>query len=142
MTTKHLDYADRIGLDAFETFVMRGNDLTPESVAAIVRRYTEAEIERQFQELCHDASPDDRKRFLDGCHEYQRKLFGSSERDDLQSRIAELEAESDRLRVAAVCAMQKCERFWNETTNTAEWHAVLASIHSMLREALRPTERM
>ncbi len=33
--------------------------------------------EKEFQDLCHHFSEDDRERFKAGCKEYQRQLFGS-----------------------------------------------------------------
>jgi hypothetical protein len=32
--------------------------------------------EEEFQGLCHGLSPDDRRRFEQGCRDYQAKLFG------------------------------------------------------------------
>ena len=40
--------------------------------------------EEEFQNLCHNFSPDDECRFKKGCEEYQRKLFGK-ERNETRS---------------------------------------------------------
>ena len=41
--------------------------------------------EEEFQNLCHGFSEADKCKFFQGCHEYQRKLFGISERDELKN---------------------------------------------------------
>jgi hypothetical protein len=45
--------------------------------------------EPEFQNLCHCISEEDRERFFAGCAEFQRKLFGTSDRDEL---LIELES--------------------------------------------------
>lgn len=36
----------------------------------------------EFQNLCHNFSETDKQCFFDGCADYQRKLFGVSDRDE------------------------------------------------------------
>lgn len=54
----------------------------------------------EFQALCHHA--DERsdctpQSFCDGCHDYQRRLFGSSERDRLMAENADLRRQIEEL---------------------------------------------
>jgi hypothetical protein len=62
--------------------------------------------EEEFQNFCHREDPAHYVRFIAGCNEYQRKLFGKCEYDEmgkalemLTARNAELAKEVERLRV-------------------------------------------
>jgi hypothetical protein len=50
--------------------------------------FTDAEL----QSLCHNRDGKGYAAFVDGCSEYQWKLFGQCERDTLAARVKELEA--------------------------------------------------
>lgn len=51
----------------------------------------EAEVERRFQDLCHNLKTGDCERFCDGCEAYQIEQFGWSPITKLKERIRELE---------------------------------------------------
>lgn len=53
----------------------------------------------ELQGLCHNLSekPECRMAFCDGCAEYQHKLFGESEREQLRGEIAQLKTECENL---------------------------------------------
>lgn len=44
---------------------------------------------QELQDLCHGLDDNKYKAFADGCAEYQRKVFGKCDRDELQAKIAE-----------------------------------------------------
>jgi hypothetical protein len=56
--------AQMIEAQAKEVERLKRGDFTPE----------------EFQNLCHNLSEDDKEKFVEGCREYQKKLFGESDK--------------------------------------------------------------
>src|SRR5215467_88781 len=79
--------------------------------------FTEAE----FHNLCHNLKADDRKRFEQGCKDYQDKLFGCRGKSREQKLI---EAGNDLINIPATCLIEsEREDFalrWNALVDALE----------------------
>lgn len=67
---------EKLSADLIMQYVLANKDVMEFLFAEVERLKAGDFTEEEFQNLCHNSSPDDRCRFEAGCREYQDKLFG------------------------------------------------------------------
>jgi len=81
--------------DGYATDTQRA---TAKAAIAEIERLREGEFsDEEFQHLCHCIPETDREAFFTGCAEYQRKLFGSADRDRLVKILREVKRALNQL---------------------------------------------
>lgn len=74
----------------------------------------------EFQNLCHKEPPLSFCDFAEGCHKYQRELFGKSDRDEAKGKIASLEIENALLRNQVIAGVYDAASVGITLIKTAE----------------------
>lgn len=73
---------DRLGI-TYHSYADAHTLTALDAVMRCVERVLEGKLtEEEFQNLCHNLTTEDRKRFEQGCKEFQEKLFGKEEKSE------------------------------------------------------------